>query len=465
MAGQPPEADPFDIAARVLALAAVALLAFFIGGGWVSDDFVHVIDWRAGEASHILFGADQFGFYRPIAQFSLWLEARAHGLEPVLFRALNVALHGGIWLLAYLVARSLMTARAAALAAMAFVLAPKAPTIAVLWISARPELLMSACSLLAAWAWLRWHARGRWWIALAAGSYVIALLAKESAALLPLALLAMRPHASRRSRRESVAAVATMLALAIVPLWLRWQAGALMPWSVDEHYSLDWSPYRLLRGLEVYVPRALPSPVALLIVVGVPAALASGQTVRAIAHVVPSLGRMGLIAISWFAALMLPVFPIPARSELYLYLPAFGFCLLAAYVVDRLLTIVTRPRRILVALVAYGLALVSYQGSRHAHSLEVQQFTRGLAQSLTADPWFRTHTGLVSLVAADANSEELMRDGVGGYISGVLAIAVPGHQLSTTVIYSGGPPPGAGSQIVSYAFKDGDVTLRAQSAH
>ena len=144
MTGQSPASDPFDIAARAFALAAVASLALFIGGGWVTDDFIHLLDWRGGDASHILFGADRFGFFRPVSQFSLWLEGRAHGLEPMLFRAINVGLHGGIWLLALLVARSWMSTRAAALAALAFVLAPKAPTIAVLWISARPELLMSA---------------------------------------------------------------------------------------------------------------------------------------------------------------------------------------------------------------------------------------------------------------------------------------------------------------------------------
>jgi hypothetical protein len=463
MTGQIPEADPFTIAARVFALAAVASLAFFIGGGWVSDDIVHILNLRSNSAWQALTGADGFGFYRPAAQLSLWLESRAHGMEPALFRVVNVALHTGVWLLAYRVAREMMTPRAAGLAALAFILAPKAPTMAVLWISARPELLVSLFSLAAAFAWLRWHTRGGWWIGLAAGSYLLALLAKESAALLPLALLAMTPQGSQPSlnkpRRDSVVMVAVMLALAIVPLWLRWRAGALMPWSLDEHYTLDWSPYRLMRGLEIYVPRALPSPVALLIVVGVPAAFASGG-IASLRQGFGGLGRMALIAVSWFAALMLPVLPIPARSELYLYLPGFGFCLFAGYVVDRLLTMVKRPRAMIVALVVYAVALLSYQGSRHAHAHEVQQFTRSLAQALDANPWFRTHTGLVSLVAADANSEELMRDGVGGYISGLLALVLPGHALSTTVIYSGEPHATDGSHIVSYAFGDGMVTLR-----
>ena len=460
MTGSPPAADPFVIAARALALAAVLSLGFFIGGGWVTDDFTHILDWRDRGASQVLLGADRFGFYRPVSQFSLWLEARAHGLEPALFRIVNVGLHAGIWLLAYLAARSLMTARAASLAALAFVLAPKSPSIAVLWISARPELLMSVCSLIAAWAWLRWQTRGGRWIALAAGAYVAAFLAKESAALLPLALMTMMTPSCTRSWRGRAVAAAMMLALAIVPLWLRWHAGALMPWSVDPHYSLDWSLYRLARGVEIYVPRALPAQLALLIVVGMPAALAGTAPAWRQLRSTPGIGQITLVAVAWFAVLMLPVIPIPARSELYLYFPAFGFCLLAGVVVDRLLTTVTRPRPVLAALVVYSLALLSYQALRHARAHEVQLFTAGLVESIAADPWFAAEGSAISFAAADPDSEQLMRDGVGGYINGVLALALSRRQPSARVIYSGDPAADAGSRIVTFAFADGDVTLR-----
>jgi hypothetical protein len=445
---------------RTLAVIAALPLAF-IGGGWVTDDFAHVV--RLAQISSpwpTLSEADAFGFYRPTVQISLWLQAELHGFLPPLFRAVNVLLHVAVCALAFAVGRRLLTPRAALFATLAFVLAPKTPAIVTLWASARPELLMSVFALSAAWAWLRWHERGTHnWIALAAACYVLAFLSKESAALLPVTLLVMTPSSSRVTPQQRRAAVSALLAFALIPIALRLSAGALMPAAGDGHYDLDFSLYRLMRSLQVYLPRALPAPLALLMLVALPAILAARSAPFVRWWQTTEFRRIALIAGVWFLTLMLPVLPIVARSELYLYLPGLGFCFLAGYVTD-LAVPAARTRtalfRILVA--AYVIAFLGYQQVRNVRAHRIQVFTGALVDAVRGDTRLRSLEGQVRFTAADAASEALMRDGVGGYINGVTAIALPGNRFASTVAYAGAPPI-ENTQPVTYRFIDGRVTL------
>ena len=113
-------------------------------------------------------------------------------------------------------ARTLLNEPSAALlATIAFALAPKAPPIAVLWISARAELLMALFARLALLAWMRWErSAGARWLALAGRFYILAFASKESAALLPLALIFV-PSDRAWFSTSRVAAVALMGAIGI----------------------------------------------------------------------------------------------------------------------------------------------------------------------------------------------------------------------------------------------------------
>ena len=206
------------------------------------------------------------------------------------------------------------------------------------------------------------------------------------------------------------------------------RAGALMPTSSHEHYQLDFSFHRMLRSLEVYVPRALPSSIGLFVCVGLPAILLRKGDAAHGADSSPSPLRVATFAAAWFFTLILPVFPIPARSELYLYLPGFGFCVLAGYMVDQWLLRAVNPSRILTAgLLVYALAFLGYQQTRNVQVYQVQQFTQSLVDTLRADESLRSFHGELHFTASDPASEELMRDGVGGYINGVTALAMPDH--------------------------------------
>ena len=124
----------------------------------------------------------------------------------------------------------------AGLAALAFALTPKAPSIAVLWISARGELLVALFSLASIAAWIMWTRRGRaWWLAAALAAYGLALLSKETATLLPVLLLLTKR--SERPLAARTAAVTGFIVLALVIYAWRSQTGALTPFAGDEHYS------------------------------------------------------------------------------------------------------------------------------------------------------------------------------------------------------------------------------------
>jgi hypothetical protein len=168
-------------------LATVPLLALvylpFVGGGLLTDDFAHVVHLSGIDSTQRLIDRpDAFGFYRPITQLSLAVAPGARGERPELARVINVALHAGVIALAFVVAcLVLQSTFAAGLAALAFALTPKAPAIAVLWISARGELLMALFSLASIAAWIVWTRKGRgWWLVAAAAAYGLALLSCSS---------------------------------------------------------------------------------------------------------------------------------------------------------------------------------------------------------------------------------------------------------------------------------------------
>ena len=133
----------------VLVALSLALYAPFLGGYWLTDDFVHVERLERATFAAAFTTPDAFGFYRPISRTSLFLDLKLFGEIPWIFRLNNLVLHLAVVCAAWYVATMLIgPGRAAFLATLAFVLTPKAHPVAVLWPSARAELLMALFSLL-----------------------------------------------------------------------------------------------------------------------------------------------------------------------------------------------------------------------------------------------------------------------------------------------------------------------------
>lgn len=444
-------------AVGIAGLASLSL--WFVAGGWVNDDFVHIA--RLSSASvHDLFGrSDPFGFYRPVAHLTLLEEGRLFGFIPAGFRLTNVLIHIVVCLLVHRVARYQLEPRAAFLATVAFVMTPKAHTVAVLWASARPELVMSLFSLLAILCWLRWEGNDARWLFLTAVCYVLAVLAKETAALLPILLLFSGTEQCRLLSKRRLLAAAAISVSAVIPLYLRILAGGLMPISGDQHYSFDLSARRLFRSFEVYLPRALPSAAALLLVVGLPG-VARWRVFREV-WTQPYTRRLILYGLVWFLVFMLPVFPIPGRSELYLYLPGAGWCFLAGHLADRMLSAI-KPRAQLVAslFAVYVAALLSYQITRNIHAREIQTFTAAFVQSIREDQWFRLYRGSVLIVPVDNTTERLLREGVSGYGGAVVSYGLQTDRIQANVAYSDQTREAEQAERVFCTFSNAHVLLR-----
>jgi hypothetical protein len=407
--------------------AAISLLAClylpFIGGGLLTDDFVHVEHLSRTEGvAGIVSSPDAFGFYRPLTQASLALAPGIQGERPAQARALNVFLHAGVIALAFLVARLVIGSDVAAVfAALSFALTPKAHPIAVLWISARGDLLMALSSLVAVASWIVWTRGGRsWWLAAAGVAYALALTSKETAALLPL-LLIVTPRPQRTLTSRAAALIGFVAVAAAIFAW-RAHTGALAPFSGNEHYDLSAPPAVWVRNAMNYSGRMVVAPLALVAIAAVAALLA---------NVRPTIqGRsVAAFSLAWVAVFLAPVLPIRLRSELYLYLPVFGLCLLAGWTAAALIHRLDGRRVATMAIAGCAIAFTGYQVSRAYAVHQDLVFSQKLVEALRTTPHLVGRSGQLFLMPADAKTERFLERAVGGWLSVAVYHARHSYQL------------------------------------
>jgi hypothetical protein len=170
----------------LLAVGLAYLPAILAGMGFVSDDFmilqrIRQADGLRGAAA--FFGLSYYDYYRPLgflsfaADWSVWRD------WPAGYHVVSLLLHLLNTLLVFLLARRLLGTGAAVMAAAIFGL-HVANHEAVFWMSARFDLLATACALGALLA-VGTPGRGRG--AAVALLYLAALLSKESAVAIPIA--------------------------------------------------------------------------------------------------------------------------------------------------------------------------------------------------------------------------------------------------------------------------------------
>jgi hypothetical protein len=192
-------------------LAVLVLLVFGPGlvGGFIYDDH-HLIETNAyvrdlsrlDEAlTHDLWhvssggdlGEDFNRYYRPVVTLAYALQFRAFGEAPLGYHAVSLALHLACVLLAFfwLTRRLASLGEAGLLGALVgaalFALHPSRPE-TVSWISGSTDLWMALFTLLGLHAWDRLQGPGR--IVTTSLAFVLAVLSKEGAVLLPLLLAA-----------------------------------------------------------------------------------------------------------------------------------------------------------------------------------------------------------------------------------------------------------------------------------
>lgn len=376
------------------------------------------------------------------------------GERPAQARALNVALHAGVIAMAFVVARlTLPSLFAAGLATLVYALTPKAPAIAVLWISARGEILMALFSLASIAAWIVWTRQGRaWWLAAAVAAYGLALLSKETAALLPLLLrLTPRPE---RSTGVRAAAVAGFVALAMLIFAWRSQTGALTPFSANEHYSPAISVALWARNAINYAGRMIPAPVLLLAVLGLARLTGTRRPIPAGSHWYTIDVDVIAFAGAFVVVFLAPVLPISLRSELYLYLPVFGVCLLAGWVGAMLFYRLER-RSLIIAAALYVTTLGGYQVVRARDIQKDLKFSEKLIAAVRGNPQLASAQTRVLLMPSDDATERSLRSAIDGYFYLALQHAFTSGPRAGAVQYAGDPPHQTDVRLLC-AYRQGD---------
>lgn len=361
--------DRLDIAWVSLAAAAVGVTT--LGGGFVYDDVQNVVqnEWlrdpsRLHEAfTHHVAGFDpQLGssYYRPLIHLAFAGTYALFGLAPWAFHLVNALLHVANSILALLVARRLFrrydasTASLERLPALATALLFASHPVhaeAIAWISGIPDLSAAFFVLIGLLFYLEvLRGRSPLLLGIAAGASFLGTLCKETAFVLPALLVVLelaRPADGRRSGLG--AALLRMLPLAItagISLGLRWnalggfapslRAGELGPagaladalWLLAQYVGKLVLPVGL-NALHPYAPvRSLAEGAAM---VGL--ALAVGLVAAAWAlrrHAIVPIA-IAIVVLPLLPVLHVPVLGEGVLAERYLYLPVFGFALLAGW--------------------------------------------------------------------------------------------------------------------------------------
>ena len=281
-------------------------------------------------------------YFRPLSTLSFVVDRALWGRSPLGFHLTSLLLHAATTLLVHAVAlRLLVSGPAAWFAAALFALHP-CHAEAVLWVSARADLLCALFYLAAFLCHLRGRieTRGRlaWWTASAA-LLALSLMAKEMAVTLPAVVMleiALFPRGETLGRRLR----GPFLAAAVVVFYLVWRSSVIGP------LGLPPRPFALAPGDPGFASQGLVASLQYLadLVLFVPAdpvvtrpfwqghpfALALVATLAA-ATLLSLLravrGPQRGFALGFTALALLPVLPLTV-GEHFLYLPSFGYCLL-----------------------------------------------------------------------------------------------------------------------------------------
>ena len=386
------------------ALLAVAVYVDSLTYQFVWDDAVMVAqNWRLRDPASVLqllradftvltSGLMEGHYYRPVAALALAVDLWLWGPAPAPFHLTNVLLHAAVTVLVGRLTLSLGAGRlAAVLAALGFALHP-AHVEAVAFVSARSDLLPGLLVLACLVAYRKVSgasARVRSWWLIAAVLLVAAMLAKESAVVLP-ALMSLSdllfpvdrgaPDTHRGAWRSAARAL---------PFWgltaafVVWRLPAIHDLGRDRFAGADFW-HRLPGSLEILARYAgltalpnhmqpfysLPRPHSLADPGPLLGLLVLGGLLACMAW---TWRRAPLVAFGagWFLINTVPVLdlvPLSFRemglADRYLYLPSVGWCLALAWGLAALLERGRRRRlgwTVLIALiVSYSWWLLRY---------------------------------------------------------------------------------------------------------
>ena len=382
-----------------------------IGRGFVKDDFGWIRDARAGLSDPLGALLRQPGFFRPLVMSSFALDYVLYGVNPRPYGFTNLALYflciAAIW---GLLREAGLTRTAASVGAFAWALNPHGINMAVVWLSGRTSLLLTACAALSARAFLR---RQR-----VAGSLMLlgALLSKEEATVLPFVLMIWLWALRDEDRHALVLdAVAVCVPLIVYGL-LRAQSPALTPNTAPWFYR----PTTDIRLLALNAIEYLDRGATFFVLVG----LAAWAAYRPGRLAIPK--PIILAGAAWFVAGYALTLWIPVRSSLYSVFPSVGSALLCAGAVDAFRSAPSARRAgdaWLAAALASMLVFIPVYQSRNDRWVEPARLSARALREVSAHPpkaagvvvfededaQFASFTDAFGSFAAEAASEAIRR--------------------------------------------------------
>ena len=356
-------------------LAALALLAILIaiygpgiGKGFVKDDVVwvganHVTSWSDVRA--LLVRTD--GFYRPSVGMTFALDRALYGLEPFGFGVTNLLLLLlGASALAYLGTTLGLRAAPGIVGAGVWALNFHAVNMAVLWLSGRTALCVVIASLLAAAGVVSRRPMA------AGAAALVAMLAKEEAAMLPLILSGWAWVLAEReeSRAGEVVRLTwpTWVALGIY-LTVRAQTTAMTPMTATAPYQFVLAPGALAGNALEYLDRSCTFSAIVLLVTCVIAWRRPVMTA--------TVRRVLLLGGIWFVGTFALTIFVPNRSSLYALLPSAAPALITAVLLQQLWesTAPLAHRRLVAAAVILPVLLLPVYWSRNVRWVEIAELS------------------------------------------------------------------------------------------
>lgn len=317
------------------------------GAGFVTDDF----EWLGntvvnGKVDYLRPFTLTTGFYRPLVGLTFGLQYQLHGMNPRPYGWFNLGLHMANILLVYLLLSSWAATKPyAPAAAFLFGLNAKSTAMAVGWISGRTSLLFGFFLLLSLYLLLKQRkypsqnekVYKRILRCFPAGmAYFAALLSKETAVAAPVFIFCFTffihepPDAANDPpttlKRIKTAFLATLVF--IIPLviyfFLRSLSNAYSPFNAPDFYRYIFSPLEVLRNFSEYLTRAGILDIYLLLFLGV-FYLFHKMGRHSNPSYTANIDKIVLWpGVAWFLTFLLPVWLIPARSDLYVYIPQVG---------------------------------------------------------------------------------------------------------------------------------------------
>jgi hypothetical protein len=214
------------LGAAVVAGVTVIVYGRGLAAGFVGDDFMilHRLRQLSGPGDVLsFFGAEFFEYYRPLGFVAHALDYAVAGADPRQYHLTNLLLHVINSVLVLLIGRRLSPDSLAGPAAALLFALHASNHEAVMWISARFDLLATTFSLAALWLMSRRDGP----LTLAPVLFGLAVLSKESAVALPLAAAGWSVFFLRSSTRDTVRRVVPWLVALAVCALMRQVGGGL----------------------------------------------------------------------------------------------------------------------------------------------------------------------------------------------------------------------------------------------